>query len=60
MAYTKTVWVDDSAPAINATNLNNIEDGIETLEAQSVGGWINKALRRFDKYFYYEWIFFKF
>lgn len=28
MAYTKTNWVNDQAPAINATNLNNIEDGI--------------------------------
>lgn len=30
MAYNKTVWVNDSTPAINATNLNNIENGIET------------------------------
>ena len=29
MAYTKTEWVNDKAPAINATNLNNIENGIE-------------------------------
>lgn len=28
MTYTKTVWVNGSAPAINATNLNKIEDGI--------------------------------
>lgn len=28
MAYTKTNWVNDSAPAINATNLNKIEQGI--------------------------------
>lgn len=28
MAYTKTTWVDDSAPAINADNLNNMETGI--------------------------------
>lgn len=28
MAYTKTSWVNDTTPAINATNLNNIEDGI--------------------------------
>ncbi len=28
MTYTKTNWVNDQAPAINATNLNNIEDGI--------------------------------
>jgi hypothetical protein len=29
MAYTKTTWVNSSAPPINATNLNKIEDGIE-------------------------------
>lgn len=28
MTYTKTTWVNGSAPAINATNLNNIENGI--------------------------------
>lgn len=29
MSYTKTNWVNDSAPAINATNLNKIEQGIK-------------------------------
>lgn len=28
MAYTKTTWQNDQAPAINATNLNKIEQGI--------------------------------
>lgn len=28
MAYNKTVWVNDSVPAINQTNLNKIEQGI--------------------------------
>lgn len=28
MAYTKTQWANDTAPAINATNLNKIEQGI--------------------------------
>ena len=28
MAYTKTKWVNDSEPAINAANLNKIEQGI--------------------------------
>lgn len=28
MAYIKTTWQNDQAPAINATNLNHIEDGI--------------------------------
>ena len=42
MAYTKTTWVNGTAPAINATNLNNIETGIDSattrldvLEAQT-------------------------
>lgn len=29
MAYTKTTWVNGDTPAINSTNLNNIETGIE-------------------------------
>lgn len=28
MAYTKTTWVNNSAPAISADNLNKIENGI--------------------------------
>jgi hypothetical protein len=28
MAYTKTVWVDNTTPAINASNLNKMEQGI--------------------------------
>lgn len=28
MAYTKTTWVNNSTPALNATNLNKIEQGI--------------------------------
>jgi hypothetical protein len=28
MAYTKTTWLNGSAPPINAANLNKIEDGI--------------------------------
>ena len=34
MAYTKTVWENDTLPAINATNLNNIEDGIEDVDTR--------------------------
>lgn len=33
MAYTKTVWVDGQAPAINASNLNKIENGIASSDA---------------------------
>lgn len=32
MAYSKTIWVDDSTPAIDAAHLNNIEDGIEGID----------------------------
>lgn len=28
MAYTKTVWVNDTTPALNAANLGNLEDGV--------------------------------
>lgn len=28
MSYTKTAWVDDTAPAVDAVNLNKIEQGI--------------------------------
>lgn len=28
MAYVRTVWINDNAPALNATNLNKIEQGI--------------------------------
>ena len=33
MAYTKTTWVNDSEPAINAANLNKIEQGIADAHA---------------------------
>lgn len=33
MAYTKTNWVNGTTP-INATNLNHIEDGIESVEQE--------------------------
>jgi len=32
MAYTPTVWTNDALPAINATNLNKIEGGIQTAD----------------------------
>ena len=34
MAYTKTVWVDGQAPAINADNLNKIENELSTLDGK--------------------------
>ena len=33
MAYEKTTWVNDSKPAINAENLNKIEEGIAAAHA---------------------------
>lgn len=36
MAYTKTVWVDDSAPPVNAANLNKIEQGIFDVDAGKI------------------------
>ena len=33
MAYTKTTWGNDSKPAINAANLNKIEQGIADAHA---------------------------
>lgn len=31
--YTKTTWVNGSVPAVSATNLNKIENGIDTATA---------------------------
>lgn len=33
MAYSKTTWVDNTSPDINATNLNHLEDGVEAAAA---------------------------
>ena len=35
MAYEKTQWRNGQAPAINAANLNKIEDGIATIREQA-------------------------
>lgn len=46
MAYTKTTWVNGGAPAINASNLNKIEQGIEdahnliTSGSNANGSWV--------------------
>lgn len=34
MTYIKTTWVNGTTPAINATNLNNIENGIAALDTE--------------------------
>ncbi len=38
MAYSKTVWNNLSAPAINANNLNKIEQGIADAHFLAAGG----------------------
>lgn len=42
MAYTKTNWVNDGVPAINASNLNKIEQGIYE-NSQNISELNNKA-----------------
>ena len=32
LSYTKTVYINDTAPALDQTNLNNSENGIDTEE----------------------------
>lgn len=34
MAYNKTTWVNNSTPALDATHLNNIEDGITNVDTR--------------------------
>jgi len=46
MAYARTTWVNGSAPAINATNLNNIEQGIVDLASETRTPWYPQAARR--------------
>ena len=41
MAYEKTVWKDNETPAINAENLNHIEQGIEDCDKAMGGCWIS-------------------
>lgn len=61
MAYNKTLWVNDSIPAINAGNLNKIEQGIyeahenvgdltqlETTDKSNIVNAINEV--RFEEY----------
>lgn len=35
-AYTRTNWVDDTSPSIDAEHLNNIENGIDTIDDRVV------------------------
>lgn len=43
VTYSKTTWVNDQAPAINDTNLNNIESGVENLYHEFNANSILKA-----------------
>lgn len=45
MAYNKTVWTNDTAPAINADNLNKIEQGIydNDQEIDSVSNYVKNT-----------------
>lgn len=44
MAYTKTTWVNDTPPAINATNLNKIETGLDEAHTYlNLPGWVGRA-----------------
>ena len=40
MAFIKTTWVDNSEPSINASQLNRIEDGIDSHEKEIEKLWI--------------------
>ena len=48
MSYTKTVWVDGAPPAVNATNLNKIENGIyeNSIDIALADGNINTLSER--------------
>lgn len=38
MAYSKTVWVNGQAPALDAAHLNKIENELEALDQRPIGG----------------------
>lgn len=39
MAYSKTTWVNGTAPSINSTNLNKLENGIYNNDSYILTGW---------------------
>ena len=45
MAYTKTVWVNDESPDINAANLNKMEQGIYDAQFPT-GGTTGQFLKK--------------
>ena len=40
-SYTKTTWVDNNTPALNAENLNHIEQGIKNVTDEVIGGTLH-------------------
>jgi hypothetical protein len=45
MAYTKTTWANNTAPAINADNLNKMEQGIYDAQFPT-GGSVGNVLKK--------------
>ena len=43
MAYDETEWINNSLPAIDEINLNNIEDGIVTIQSVTDNHISNKV-----------------
>ena len=39
--YTKTTWIDNSVPAINAENLNHIEQGLKDVTDEVINGTVH-------------------
>jgi len=48
--YVESTWVNGTTPAINATNLNNIEDKIAELDSQLARSQV-KSFKEYAKYF---------
>lgn len=48
MSYSKINWVDGAVPALNATNLNRMDDGIynNSIDIALAGGNINTLSER--------------
>ena len=46
MAYEKTVWKNNEAPKINATNLNKMENGIANAVATDSIARVNNVVSR--------------
>lgn len=40
-SYSKTTWVDNNTPALNAENLNHIEQGIKNVTDEVIGGTLH-------------------